>query len=85
MIKLSQYKKIHQFSVDVEWFQDGYVIFSPDLHIAGGGKNLTNAFKDFLETMIYMKKNLQSTPPSKLAPDAKEVLKKLKKIKRISR
>lgn len=82
---MSQYEKIHQFTIDVEFFRDGYVIFSPELSVSGSGKNLHYAFKDFLETMIYIKKNLASTPSRKLAPDAKEQLKRLKKIKRISR
>lgn len=81
----SKYKSIYQFTVDVEFYQDGYVVFSPELSVAGGGKNLHKAFKDFLETMIYIKKNLSTTPAHKLAPDAKEMLKKLKTIKRISR
>lgn len=81
----SKYGKVHQFTLDVEFYQDGYVVFSPELHIAGGGKNLHDAFKDLLKTMIYMKKNLGTTPAHKLAPDAKETLKKLKNIRRISR
>lgn len=82
---MSKYKKTPQFTVDVEFYDDCYVIYSPELNISGCGKNLTHAFRDFLETMIYMKKNLSSTPPSKITKEAKEVLKRLKNIKRISK
>lgn len=81
----SKYKSIYQFTVDVEFYHDGYVIFSPELSIGGGGNNLHEAFKDFLKTMIYIKKNLSTTPAHKLDKGAKQMLQKLKTIKRISR
>lgn len=78
-------KSLNHFTIEVDLFKDGYTAFSPELHIGGGGENLSKAFKDFIENIVYIRKNFSSTPANKLAQDAKDQLKMLKMVKRVTK